>query len=512
MIFLGIDLGASALKLSAVQQDGRLIAHARVPVQTHSPQHNHAEQNPQDWVTALQAALTQLWAHPREKGGKGGEAGNLKPEDISAISVTAGTHIGVLCDAACAPLRPAIMWRDQRAHKEVGELTRHETAIIAASLHKPNPTWTLAHLRWLWVHEPDILNAAKHLLPAKDWLRHQLTNDITTDISDAVGTQLYNVAQQKWSSPLCALAGITPDILPPLAPSTAFAGAVTTQASARFALKSGTPVYIGSIDTSAEMLGVGAVQSGMATLKLASAGVVSVNCGDPPQAAPPRAVPPISCYPHAVNTPKSEDWYFASGMNSCAPALDWFRRIQLDDMTEGKMLSRAKQAKAGAGGVLFHPYIHGERAPHWNPHLKPSLSGLHDTTTQADLARAAFEGVGYALLDVRHDLQNRTGCKIDAFTLLGGGAQNRFWAQMMCDMQNLPCRLPRHTDAAYGAALHAGLAHGAYPDIGVLTKMIEIVDELTPDPEQHQIYRQRFGVFQAMTADMLDRLKIDATD
>lgn len=495
MIFLGIDLGASALKLTAVQQDGKVLASARQPIETLHPQAGFSEQNPSDWLDALQKALVQLW-----------ETSPLSPEDIAAISVTAGTHIAVLCDAAYAPLRPAILWSDQRAHQEVAELARHENAIITASLHRPNPTWTLAHLRWLWIHEQEILTATRHLFPAKDWVRHQLTDDIFTDLGDAIGTQLYDVAQENWSSPLCALAGITPDILPPIVSPSHMAGVVTAKASTRFTLKAGTPVYVGSIDTSTEMLGVGAGGTadakgkGSATLKLASAGVVSVNCDAP------QACPPISCYPHCDS---KAGWYFASGMNACTPALDWFRKVQFEDMPPEKMMTLAEQSAPGAGGVLFHPYLNGERAPHWNSHLHPRLTGLNDTTTQADLARAAFEGIAYALYDVRMDLQQHTQTEISALTLLGGGALNRNWAQIICDVQNLPVQIPRYTDAAYGAALLAGLAHGAYPNLEVMTKMIEIKEELRPNAANHQMYRERFGVYRSIAADMLEEIQAD---
>ena len=483
MIFLGIDLGASALKLSAVQQDGKWLGTARQPVASQHPHAGQVEQSPQGWVAALQNALAQLW-----------QDSPLTPEDITAISITAGTHIGVLCDADCQPLRPAIMWSDQRAHEEVADLCQHQEAIIAASLHRPNPTWTLAHLRWLWVHEPDILRATRHLLPAKDWLRHQLTGDIHTDLGDAVGTQLYDIAQKNWSPPLCALAGITPDILPPIAASSKQGGTVTAQAAQAFGLKAGTPIYIGCMDTSAELLGIGAVGAGRAALKLASAGVVSVGCDAP------HAMPPISCYPHADT---AAGWYFASGMNSCTSALDWFRTNRLDDMPLDKMTALAEQSALGAGGILFHPFINGERAPYWSPHLRPSLSGLSQDTAQADLARAAFEGIGYALIDVRQDMQQRTQCAIHEFTLLGGGAGNPFWAQMICDMQGVPIQIPRHRDAAYGAALQAGLAHGAYLNLDVLTKMIEMVTTLSPNMDNHALYHARFETYRALCADML---------
>lgn len=488
MIFLGIDLGASALKTVLVRQDAQVLARGHAEIQTNSPKPGWREQNPEDWLTALSAALEMLWA-----------ASPTSKDDVTAISITAGAHIGVLCLDDHTPLRPAILWSDQRAASEVADLERRQEAIVQASLHKPNATWTLAHLRWLWVHDYNTLKQARRLSPAKDWLRAQLTGEWATDLSDAIGLQLYDINQKKWALPLCALAGILPDILPELKASNACGGTITQAAAQRFGLSAGTPVYIGGIDTGIELFNTGITSGSTGCLKLASAGVVSVL------SEAPAAVPPISCYPQNHGT----GWYFASGMNSCAPALDWFRQNHLPEMTAGDMQKAAMASVPGANGVIFHPYINGERAPHWRPDLQPALNSVARATQNnmaSDLARAAYEGVGYALYDVRRDLEHRLEQRISDFVALGGGSQNAFWMQMISDIQGVSIKVPDHTDAAYGAALQAGLAHGAFPDANVLANMITFSANYHPDPERHALYLRSFEAYDNLRIKMMEAL------
>lgn len=475
MIFLGLDLGASAFKALLMRDDGKVLATARMALRTSRPHPKHAEQNPQDWSGAMQQAIACLW---RDNA--------YRAEDISAIAITAGTHIGVLTDADFTPLRPAILWSDQRAADEVATLEAHNEAIIAASLHRPNATWTLAHLRWLATHTPSLLAQAKHLLPAKDWLRHQLTGDFLTDFSDAVGTQLVDAKTQNWSPALCALANIQADILPPIHQATDLAGEVQPPAAEKFGLAVGTPVYVGAIDTSVELFGAGLSRQGEAAIKLASAGVVSLCCDMA------QACPPISCYPQ-VQT----GWYFASGMNTCTDALNWARHIWLNDISLDAMESLAETAPIGANGVLFHPYLLGERAPYWQADLRACLSGLTLNTNKADIARALYEGIGFALYDVRQDLAARTEQDITQFALLGGGAQSPFWAQCMADIQGAPAYTQNiATDAAYGAARLAAFAHDNKTKGNSIEKK-HATTHYTPDREAHATYQQIFERYQA---------------
>lgn len=475
MTFLGIDLGASALKVLAINEDGSPVARISAPVQTLSPSPDRAEQNPSAWISALATCLDHLF-----------NESPVRAEQISALSITAGTHIAVLCDADMAPVRPAIMWSDQRAASVMPTLTDAKQLIEKESLHTPNPTWTLAHLVWLRENEPDALRATEKILPAKDWIRHCLTGNIATDLSDAVGTQLVCAETGQWSGALCGLAGIDASLLPEIRGSMTPAGEVSENAARKFNLAPGTPVYTGAIDTSVELLAAGCVAEGQSAIKLASAGVVSLSTADK------KSLPPLSCYPHCET-----GWYLASGMNSCTTALDWLRREMLSDMSLQSFNDLAALAPPGARGVFFHPYLMGERAPHWNPGLTASLSGMGRETGREDVARAGFEGIALAIRDVKENMEMLAGHSFGQFSLLGGGAKSPLWSQIMADTLQTPIAVNPHSDAAHGAALlalsaHKGLPTGRSPVSGKADANTRLFE---PDISLDGFYRNQHAEF-----------------
>ena len=476
MLFLGIDLGASALKLIIIDANGSPVAHIAAPVETLSPALGTfatAEQDPAAWLITLETLLDNLFTNS-----------SVKPEDITALSITAGTHIAVLCDDNMHPIRNAIMWSDQRAASIMPKLMASQDEIVTQSLHAPNPTWTLAHLAWLTENEADALTATKMILPAKDWLRYCLTGHITTDLSDAVGLQLVNAHTQEWSATLCDLAGVKISHLPDITSSVSYAGQISENAAQRFKLSPKTSVYTGAIDTSTELLGPSDYKSDTpASLKLASAGVVYMSVPDK------TSLPPLSCYPHCT---ASDGWYLASGMNSCTTALDWLRKEMLADISLQEFNECAAAAPAGAKGVMFHPYLMGERAPHWNPDLTASLSGMSRETDTSDIARAGFEGIAFALRDIKENMEKLTGKIPGSFNLLGGGAKSRLWSQIIADILQTPLHVLPNSDAAYGAGLLACLAHtGKTPpatqDDAILT--------FEPDPSLATFYAEKHAAF-----------------
>ena len=476
MLFLGIDLGASALKLILIDATGSPVAHIAAPVDTLNPTLGTfatAEQDPSAWLITLETLLDNLFSNSP-----------VKPEDITALSITAGTHIAVLCDDDMHPIRNAIMWSDQRAASIMSKLTTSKDMIVAESLHAPNPTWTLAHLAWLTENDPEAMHKTQMILPAKDWLRYCLTGHIATDLSDAVGLQLVNAHREEWSATLCDLAGIKISQLPDIAPSVSYAGQISESAAKRFKLSPKTAVYTGAIDTSTEILRPSDDKSdATASIKLASAGVVYMSVPDK------TSLPPLSCYPHCT---ESNGWYLASGMNSCTTALDWLRKEVLSDMSLQAFNKCAAKAQPGARGVMFHPYLMGERAPHWNPDLTASLSGMSRETDKSDIARAGFEGIAFAIRDIKENMEMLTGNAPNRFNLLGGGAKSRLWSQIIADILQLPINIVPNSDAAYGAGLLACLAHtGSLP--ATLQDDAEIT--LEPDTTRATFYAEKHAEF-----------------
>ena len=484
---LGIDLGAGGVKISAVSPDGRLLGEASHPIETSIPAFGWAEQEPEDWWRALASAL------PR-----GLAAAGLRSEDVLGLAISAGAHIPVLLDDRDRVIRPAILWSDQRSAAEAREL--HERAgerIISASLNRVNPTWTLAMLLWLSRHEPDSVRRARKLMLAKDYLRFRLTGSWQTDYSDVIGALMADDSSRSWSAELAALVDWPMERLPPVVEPTAVVGGVTSVAAAVLGLKPGTKVVCGSNDTTVEFFGIGATQPGMAAIKLATAGVLFLATHGP------VVKPPISCYPHIV----PGMYYLATGTNSCASAHRWLRdRMFLDPGGDGaaafaEMDRLAATAPAGSEGLIFHPYLQGERAPYWDPLLRADFIGLTMRHGQAHFARALYEGIAFSIRDLLETAQG-FGLSFGATRLIGGGARSALWRQIIADVTGLPIEKPEHGDASYGAALLAGVGVGAFasPEDAV-ARCVRIAGRADPNPARHRLYSDLFAIYkQAQSA------------
>ncbi len=471
--FLGIDLAAGSLKAVLIDAQARMMAAASAPLKTHHPASGHAEQNPSDWCAALKQVL--------------GEIGNANHgfDALAGIAVSGGAHIGVLCDAQAAPLRPAIMWSDQRAHKEARQLAE-AGRVEPLAYNRPNPTWTLAQLVWLQHYEPEILPQCQKFYFAKDWLRAQLTNDHNSDFGEAVGGMLADFKTGDWGEALLAESGLTRMALPTLISPSAQAGEVTPQAAETFGLPANVPVYQGSIDTSVEFLCCAPLAAQTASLKLASAGVLSFSGSEKiPQA-------PVSLYPHIL----PDAVYHAAGMNACTQAIDWVGRTLLGGLSAPQLAELAATAPPNANGVLFHPYLAGERAPLWNPSLTAQFSGLSRASGRGDMARASFEGVGHALTEIWHDMTTRLNHTPDRLHIMGGGAVSDFWCQMLADMLSVRLTRAEQTDCSFASALLAAHAHGRFVDLEeAAAAAYRQQGEFIPDKQNHAGYGEAHEKF-----------------
>lgn len=475
---LGVDIGASSLKATLVAAgDGRVLASASQPLHTQRPQPGWSEQDPDEWYQALCRAVPQALA------GAGLAAGT-----IGAMAISAGAHTPVLLDEHDRVLRPAILWNDQRSAGEAAELRRrHDQLILTQALNRVNATWTLAMLAWLQRHEPATVRRVRRLLLAKDYLRWRLTGDGSTDFSDAVGTLLVDAGRRAWSAELCALIDWPPATLPPLRRATEQAGVVGPAAARASGLPAGLPVMVGSNDTTVELLGAGAIGPGRAALKLATSGVLYLTVDRPLRLAP------ISCYPHLVDGL----YYLASGTNACAAAHRW--ALELLHRPAGEdyaaMDQQALGAPPGSAGLLFHPYLQGERAPYWDPSLRADFIGLTLQHGRAHLARAVFEGLSCSLRDLIEDARGK-GLTIDHALLLGGGARSRAWRQILADVSGLPLTPPVQGDASFGSALLAGIGNGIFADSqDAVTRCVRYGDGIFPDPRRHAFYDELFALY-----------------
>lgn len=486
---LGVDLGAGSLKASLVDDQGKTIGEASHPVATSIPQFGWSEQDPEDWVRAFAQAVPAAIARAK-----------IAPSAIVGIGISAGAHIPVLLDRDDRPVRPAILWNDQRSALEAQELRDQAgDLIVATSLNRANPTWSLAMLKWLGRHEPEAVARTHRLCIAKDYLRFRITGDWHSDFSDAVGALMADCRTGGWSRALCDLIGWPFERLPPLASPEAVVGQVTPAAARAFGLAAGTPVVTGSNDTTVELYGVGAIKPGQGAIKLATAAVVYLTTRGP------RVHPPISCYPHIM----PGLFYCATGTNSCASAHRWLRdQMFMSDSGSApadgaaafaEMDRLAGDVAPGAEGMIFHPYLQGERGPHWDPLLRASFIGMTMRHGRGHFARALYEGIAFSVCDLL-TAAKKEGLSFDSFRLIGGGARSATWRQIISDVLNVEIERPESGDASFGAALVAGVGVGMFSSFQeAVERCVRVVDVARPDPGRHAFYGELFEVYREVT-------------
>jgi len=438
------------------------------------PERGHAEVDAEDWYSAATTAIQRCIAQ-------------LDSPDIAGLAVDGPAHNAALLDDDGAVLAPVLHWSDLRSKPQADRLAQESGSTIERlSLHPSNPSWTLAQLAWIREERPDVFAAASCLQVTKDFVRFRLTGSIATDPYDAVGTQLYDSIHGGWSDELCSLVGLRASDMPPILLPAELAGAIHADASTDTGLKVGTPVFTGTGDTTAEALGVGMNQIGETVVKLATSGVV-LTLAD--RAEPD---PTLLTYPYPVEPL----WIAMASTNAAASSIGWFKSTFLAtekgfDSIEA-IGDLASQSPPGARGVLFHPFLSGERSPYWDADLHAAFTGMSSSTTLSDLARAVMEGVALSLRDGASVLES-LGHEMHSIRLLGGGAQSNEWARIVADVFEKPLNRSGISASAYGTAVLAGIGLGWFnwQDLPVPDDPHQRTFE--PDPANAGLYRSMFA-------------------
>ncbi|MHC5656147.1 xylulokinase [Stappia sp. ICDLI1TA098] len=481
-LLLGIDLGAGSLKSTITDGAGRVHGAASAAVETLAPHAGFSEQDPLGWRAAMIGTLSQLWRQ------------GIDPARIAGIAFTAGAHTHVLEDGEGRILRPAIMWNDQRSGRQVAALRQsHGPRILELSGNLVSATWTLPQLVWVRENEPDVFARIRRVRPAKDWLRRQVDGSDATDITDAWGLMLADAVGGGWSEELCCLAGIDPSVLPPVVASSAVTGAVTAAAAEATGLRQGTPVICGTSDTNAETFCGGMTRPGLGSLKLATAGTVSTLT------PAPAFSEKVIHYPHLV----PGHCYTILGTNSCASAHRWLRDTLFGAIGFDGMDQAARAVPPGSDGLLFHPYLNGERSPYWDPDLRASYVGLGFAHGPGHFVRALYEGIAFSLRDCLEVLRG-LDMGFETARLVGGGTRSELWQQIIADVTGLVIEIPREGDASFGAALIAGLGAGVFADTQAAAAVIDVAATRRPQADAAARYEEGFALYretkEALTA------------
>jgi xylulokinase len=472
---VGLDVGTTGVKGIAVAPDGTVAAVAEHGYPLSTPQAGWSEQNPEDWWRATEVVLGALGA---ELGGA----------HIAGIGLTGQMHGLVAVDSSDSVIRPAILWNDQRTGAECAEIEEviGLDRLISLTGNRALTGFTAPKLLWLRRHEPDSYHRIARILLPKDYVRLRLTGEWTTDVADASGTLLLDVADRTWSDDVLDALELPEAWMPPLLESPEVSG--VTIASDK--VSQGIPVAAGAGDCAAAAIGVGIDRSGPLSIVLGTSGVVFAAL--PAFASDPQAR--VHAFCHAV----PGQWHAMGVMLSAAGSLQWFHDRLAPDASFADLVAEAEAWGPGAEGLLFAPYLAGERTPHADPTARAAFTGLELRHDRGALVRAVLEGVAFGLRDSLELVQSLGG-PVDRARASGGGARG-LWLQIVASVLGLPIELTAVEEgSAYGAALLGGVAGGIFADVpDAVARCVRVRTTVDPDPVWQSAYEDIYPRFGAL--------------
>lgn len=487
---LAHDLGTTGNKATLYDDAGQLRGSQFYAYTTQYDRTGWAEQNPDDWWSAVCTTTRQLLA---DTGVDGGE--------IACITFSGQMQGVVALDEAARPLRPAIIWADQRATAQANRIAEKVGAdhIYRITGHRISPAYSLHKILWIRDHQPDIFAKTHKFMHAKDAIAARLTGEFCTEPSDASGMNLYDLTAGDWSGEILDAAELNPSKLPRLVRSVDVIGGITASAADAVGLPAGTPVVLGGGDGACASVGAGSVSDGLAYSYIGSSAWVATASRQPVNDPHQRTF----TFGHVV-----PDLFIPMGtMQSAGSAYQWLRdQIGTSERDAAEKLgisaydvlnTIAEKSPAGANHLLFLPYLLGERAPRWNPDARAVFFGLTMRHTRADMVRAVLEGVAFNLRAILTAL-NAQDLQIDALRVIGGGVRGRLWRQIMADIYGIPLHQLAILEEAtsMGAAIVGGVGVGVYPDFSVATTMNPIADTVQPNLTHHAEYNKLYAVFE----------------
>jgi len=461
-----------------------------------SPQPGWAEQDPGDWWRACGIAVTKAL----QKSG-------VRGEEIACVGFSGQMHGAVLLDAAGEVVRPALIWCDQRTEKQARELSEKfgTDRLIQLTSNPPLTNFTLTKLLWVRENEPEIWSRVRHLMLPKDYVRYLLTGERAIDQADASGTLLLDVAKRMWSAEVLSGTGIERDFLPALYESPEICGELNAQGAAATGLKIGTPVVAGAGDQAAGAVGMGIVRAGVVSATIGTSGVVFAATDRP--ARDPRGRLHTFC--HAI----PGRWHVMGVTQAAGLSLRWFRDVfgiasGGPASTASRSITRdpyeflseeAGAAPPGAEGLLWAPYLMGERTPHLDPNARGALVGIRPSHRRAHILRAILEGVAFSLKD-SFSIFGEMKVPVTTIRLGGGGARSALWRQIQADVYAHEVELVEAEEgAAYGAAILAavGARHFASVD-EACDAVIRVASRVAPDPVSSALLQKNYATFRRL--------------
>jgi xylulokinase len=463
---IGIDVGTTGVKALALAADGTVLSRAEELYPLATPQPGWAEQDPELWWRATQRALAAL-----EAGG------------VAGIGLSGQMHGLVVLDDADRVLRPAILWNDQRTAAETAEIEESLglERLVSLTGNRALTGFTAPKLLWLRAHEPATYRRIARVLLPKDYVRLKLTGEHAIDVADASGTLLFDVARRRWSDEMLSALAVPGDWLPRTYESPEVSGLT----------ESGLPVAAGGGDQACGALGVGVDRPGPLSIALGTSGVVFATLEDYTADAEAR----LHTFCHAV--PGS--WHAMGVTLSAAGSVEWLRKLLLPGGEIADLVDEAMRWPPGAEGLLFLPYLAGERTPHGDPHARGAFAGLGLRHDRGAMLRAVLEGVAFGLRDSL-ELIRALGITPVVARVSGGGARSDFWLSIIASVLGIPLeRTSTQDGAAFGAALLGGVAAGVFGDVHEAVDVcVRVTDVVESIPAWERVYEEGYQRYRAL--------------
>jgi xylulokinase len=448
-MFLGIDVGTGGTRAVLIDHEGRVIASV---ASDHAPIHSAhigwAEQDPDDWWRAAREAIAGVIATAAIPG-----------TEIKSIGLTGQMHGCVMLDSSGKVLRPALIWADQRTQPQCDWLTEKIgfERLIELTCNPALPNFTLTKLLWVRDHQPEIFSRIAHVLCPKDYVRYRLTNELAMDMQEASGTLLLDVTHRRWSPEVAEAAGIPLSWLPRLFEGPEICARISSAGAAASGLAEGTPVAAGAGDQGAGAVGMGILSPGSVSATIGTSGVVFAATDSPVKDRLGR----LHTFCHAA----PNRWHVMGVTNGAGLSLRYFRDTFAPDLSYDELSALAAKTPAGSDGLLWAPYLFGERTPHLDPGARAAFVGITASHTRGHFIRAVLEGVAFSLRDT-FTLFKELGIPVRSIRLGGGGARGPLWRQIQADVYGHSVELLEAEEGgAFGAALLAGTGVGAWSSV-----------------------------------------------
>ena len=487
--YLGIDIGTSATKTLAINEQGKILAEATSAYPSYHPKPLWSEQDPEDWWQATVATIRQVV-----------RTAKLKKSDVRGIGLSGQMHGSVFLDKRGKVLRKALLWNDQRTAAECAEIERRAGGRKALIKYVANPAltgFTAPKILWLRNHEPKLFDRTTQVLLPKDDVRRRLTGELATDVSDASGTLLLDVARRNWSKPLLSKLELDPGLLPRCYESHQVTGQLLPEVAELLGLTTDCVVVGGAGDCAANAVGTGVVERGIVSTSIGTSGIMFVH-SDSMEFDPQGR---LHTFCHAVDG----KWHMMGVSLTGGGAMQWFRESLCQELGKStdvvlqKLNEEAAQVAAGSEGLFFLPYLAGERTPHADPHARGCFIGLTLKHRRGHMARAIMEGVSYAMNDSLQIIRN-LGVPVGQIRASGGGSRSVLWRQIQAAVFNQNVvSINAEQGPAYGVALLAAVGAGGYKNIQeACAATIRVVSETKLQPPAARAYQRAFPLYQKL--------------